>query len=390
MARFEIDKKSKRANLEPRREPYWGAPIERGLFVGFRRLEHGGNWIVRCRTDEGQRYLSLGIVTDENDYEAAAKEARRWRKSLESGVSEADVATVAQACADYADSLRRAKREATAADAERRFARTINGDPLGKVKLSQLRERHLEAWRDRMEAGEFAKLEKIKGRPPTTSPMSPATFKRTLTVLKAALNHAVRKRYVSADKAIEWKAIQPDKGADGRRDIYLDKDQRRALLAAVPDDLRDLLACIAMTGCRPGDPVAMLRKDFDDRTGSVTFRTKTGSRTIPVSPSAKEMFNRLAKGKAMKAQMFVRADGKAWTPTDWAEGIREALPVAGLPAGVVAYSLRHSWITDAIMGGLDLLTVAKLTGTSLAMIEKHYGHLVHGAARDKLANLEFV
>lgn len=33
-------------------------------------------------------------------------------------------------------------------------------------------------------------------------------------------------------------------------------------------------------------------------------------------------------------------------------------------------------ITDLIVtGGLDLLTVAQLSGTSVAMIEKHYGHL---------------
>ena len=48
---------------------------------------------------------------------------------------------------------------------------------------------------------------------------------------------------------------------------------------------------------------------------------------------------------------------------------------AGLPAATTAYAMRHSAITDLVTGGLDLLTVAQLSGTSVAMIEKHYGHL---------------
>jgi site-specific recombinase XerD len=56
----------------------------------------------------------------------------------------------------------------------------------------------------------------------------------------------------------------------------------------------------------------------------------------------------------------------------------------------VLYTLRHSWITDAITGGIDLLTVAKLAGTSLAMIEKHYGHLVEDRVPDQLAAIQMM
>ena len=41
------------------------------------------------------------------------------------------------------------------------------------------------------------------------------------------------------------------------------------------------------------------------------------------------------------------------------------------------YALRHSAITDLIVyENLDIMTVARLSGTSLAMIEKHYAHLL--------------
>jgi site-specific recombinase XerD len=49
--------------------------------------------------------------------------------------------------------------------------------------------------------------------------------------------------------------------------------------------------------------------------------------------------------------------------------------------------LRHSTITDLVTGGLDLFTVAKISGTSVAMIEKHYGHLQREHARQALKML---
>jgi len=87
--------------------------------------------------------------------------------------------------------------------------------------------------------------------------------------------------------------------------------------------------------------------------------------------------------------MFTNS-GEAWTPQAWAPLVKAAAAKAELSPEVVAYTLRHCWITDAILSGMDLLTVAKLTGTSLEMISKTYGHLVHGAARDKLAQVDFL
>lgn len=133
---------------------------------------------------------------------------------------------------------------------------------------------------------------------------------------------------------------------------------------------------------RPAEVASAAVFLLGDEAGSVTFRTKTGSRTIPVSPAAKALFERLAKGKLPAAWLFTNG-GEPWMPQDWAPMVKAAAAKAELSPEIVAYTLRHCWITDAILGGMDLLTVAKLTGTSLEMISKTYGHLVHDAARDK-------
>jgi hypothetical protein len=61
--------------------------------------------------------------------------------------------------------------------------------------------------------------------------------------------------------------------------------------------------------------------------------------------------------------------------------VQAAVTAADLPAATVLYTLRHSWITTALTSGMGTLDVARLAGTSLLMIEKHYSHLVSDAAR---------
>ena len=56
--------------------------------------------------------------------------------------------------------------------------------------------------------------------------------------------------------------------------------------------------------------------------------------------------------------------------------IKGAVNSANPPGAVAAYTLRHSVITDLIRVRLHALMVAQLSGTSVAMIERHYGHLV--------------
>lgn len=297
--------------------------------------------------------------------------------------------TVADAARDYVASLASEGRKAAAADTERRFERTIYSDPIGKIKLAKLAQDDLEEWRGRVERGELATLPTKKGRPPKAKPVGKGTFNRMRTPLVAALNRAVSRRKVSPDRVIEWKSVKPYKNADNRRDLYLDREQRRALLANASADMRDVMECIALTGCRPGDPAAVLRRDYDARHGAVTFKTKNHTRTIALAPAAKSLFDRLAKGKLPAAHLFTNG-GAAWQPQDWRELVKDAASASELPADVVLYTLRHCWITDAIVGGVDLLTVAKLSGTSLAMIDKHYGHLVQSAARDKLAEVSFL
>jgi hypothetical protein len=60
-------------------------------------------------------------------------------------------------------------------------------------------------------------------------------------------------------------------------------------------------------------------------------------------------------------------------------------PEQRIPAGASAYSFRHSRISELLqLYGIDPLTTAQQTGTSVAMIEKHHFKFISGSMRDKL------
>ncbi len=103
-------------------------------------------------------------------------------------------------------------------------------------------------------------------------------------------------------------------------------------------------------------------RSIDARTKAAKFVGKTGSRTVPLSPPAVALFKRLCKGRAAGDLLLTRDDGKPWSHSDWDELVREAAAKAKLPLGVCLYTLRHSWITSALQGGLATLDVPALSG----------------------------
>lgn len=80
----------------------------------------------------------------------------------------------------------------------------------------------------------------------------------------------------------------------------------------------------------------------------------------------------------------------------WSRAIRAAISRVNaaarredrIPDGASAYSYRHARISELLqVYGVDPLTVAQQTGTSIAMIEKAYMRFIPVALQQKLAAL---
>ena len=64
-----------------------------------------------------------------------------------------------------------------------------------------------------------------------------------------------------------------------------------------------------------------------------------------------------------------------WTPAVRAAGLEHRSP----------YALRHTYATFAIAAGVSLFELARFMGTSVDQIDRTYGHLLPGRARQDTA-----
>ena len=161
------------------------------------------------------------------------------------------------------------------------------------------------------------------------------------------------------------------------------------LVERASPDLAEFLRALSLVPLRPGALAALAVVNFDKSLGVLTIgRDKAGrDRKIKLPEVTAAFFKGVSKGKLPTAPLLARADGKPWTKDSWKWPVKAAATAAGLPATTTAYVVRHSVITDLVVGGLDLATTAVLSGTSVAMIERHYMHLQADRAAAALAGL---
>lgn len=376
----------RRDRLSPRdsKEPYW-QPLAAGRYLGFRPSSGRGlgTWLARFYdADSGKKpnrtLGDFGTLPPSRRFDAAKSEAEEWFRHLSHGGSEEEL-TVKEACQNYA---------ATNSDAAKRFPRYVYDDPIARVKLRKLREHHVKEWRQRLEALP-ALVTRGKSGKRKTRTRSASTVNRDMVAFRAALNASLARGEV--DTALSWrKALQPTANTTGRRNLYLEKSQRRSLLAALPPDAAAFCRGLCLLPLRPGALAGLRVGDFEPRTNTlVVERDKAhGGRQILLPVETGELLREHARSKLPRAPLFTRAGGRAWDKDAWKGPIKDAARAANLPESVTAYTLRHSTITDLVVGGLDLLTVAQISGTSVRMIEKHYGHLRGERAAAALAGLQ--
>ena len=378
-----LDRVEHRTRLKTRRDPYWHR-LAQGRYVGFRKMTTGssGTWLARCYLEENgrPRYKTHPLgefahLPERERYDAAKAAADEWFRFLDHGGNAGKALDVKGACVAYVTHLKTERRDAASVDAQGRFRRLVDEDAIGRVPLAKLSARHVGEW--------TARVLKRGG--------TVESFNRNATALRAALNLALENRDIASDHA--WATKLKPRALDGaaspgKRDLYLDATQRMALFEKASAELRRYLRVLMLLPLRPGDVANLKVEHFNARHGTLSIPAgKTGRRDIPLSADAIAHFKANAKSKLPSAWLIARDDGSQWKKEAWRDAINEAVAAAELPSKTVAYTLRHSVITDLVVGGLDLFTVAQISGTSVEMIEKHYGKLRQKVAREALESL---
>lgn len=382
-----IDTVTARDKLEIQREPYWHR-ICKGCYVGFRKMSNdsSGSWQARYRLENGNKIgKSLGTLEAYRPHERfdmAVTAARKWFEHVSMGGA-TEAVTVLDACKAYVKLIRDLKGDIPANDLEARYRRWVLPDPIHKIELMKLSREHVKGFRLRLVAApvKINKAGDIRER-------SKDTVNRDMATIRAALNQALADGKTTSDFA--WReTLKAFENVSKRRELYLDREQRRNFIKHAPEDLAVFLRGMSMLPLRPGALAALTVGDFNIRLSVLKIgKDKSGrDRKIKLPPQTAEILSEAAKDKAATAPLLTRANGCAWNKDSWKWPIKEAAKNANLPLETSAYTLRHSVISDLVHGGLDLLTVAQISGTSVAMIEKHYGHLRSDVAAVALAKL---
>lgn len=170
------------------------------------------------------------------------------------------------------------------------------------------------------------------------------------------------------------------------------KDELVRIIEAAQPHIQRVVIIGAKLGLRVG-PCELLKMrwtDVDFAKGIVLVKASRKNpaepfREVPIMDSLMPLFRAWAEQDAADGEAYViHYDGKpiATIKTAWKSTLRRA----GIKRRIRPYDLRHAFATDAIAGGADLGTVAKLLGhTSVQMVVKHYQHV---ATRQKKQAVE--
>ncbi|MGN6170774.1 MAG: tyrosine-type recombinase/integrase [Solirubrobacteraceae bacterium] len=154
------------------------------------------------------------------------------------------------------------------------------------------------------------------------------------------------------------------------------------------------------TGLRPSELFALERGDLDRAAGVVQIRrayangrvkqtkTRLSRRAVPLQAIALEALDQLPR-HGESALLFPNSRGghldfrnfnrRHWKPVQRAVGIE---PLRDL------YDLRHTYATFALRAGVPVFALSRFMGTSIAMIDLHYGHLASDSYQHAVSLLD--
>ncbi|HIL58991.1 MAG TPA: hypothetical protein EYG39_13930 [Rhodothermales bacterium] len=317
-----------------------------------------------------------------------------WEDAAPTGES------LATASEEYLASQKRAGRaDSTLAAAKRVLTAFAKSLPAG-VSVAHVERAHVERFVTAPKPGKSKK----RGAPKTVGAKSPGTVRRYRAVLAHFFSFCIGRGYTRTNPA---EGIAMPSARPNRRDHVSPAEVEAMLRALTADEvaageslqwLREWILFGVGTGLRPGEQAALRWADV--RLGERVVRvrgTKTAAsvRSVPLAGEALRVLRQRGDRRRGEGDGPVFTDGNG-RPINAAGGkltkrLKALGTAAGLSKNVTAYGLRHSFGTRMAAAGVPLLDLAKIMGTSVQMIERHYGHYdpARGASHmDRVFGLE--
>lgn len=213
------------------------------------------------------------------------------------------------------------------------------------------------------------------------------TVAGAITAIKRAFNWAVDEGYI---KESPVRRIKKPSTTGRGEEAYLSPAQWEQLITEVHKRARpgeahsflDYLTVMKETGCRPQEIRRVEARHLDKANRQWVFaesesKGRKEKRRVELGDLAFGICQRLAL-QYPEGPLFRNSDGKPWTNYALACRFKRLSDKLGFKA--FPYAIRHTYATDAILNGVDIITVSRLMGHSdLKMLERIYQHVM----RDK-------
>jgi integrase len=212
-------------------------------------------------------------------------------------------------------------------------------------------------------------VEEWLGRMDTWADSTQALF---ITIIKAVFNWAEQQQYLAQNPIKKLK-----RRSTGRRRRVLTPDEGERIKAEVSEGFRDFLTSLELTGCRPFSEAARITaRDIDWEKGrAMLIKHKTAKKTgrprliyFPPSLLARlhELAERYPEGPLLRNRL-----GQPWTADTAGKYLKRVCRKLGIE-GVTSYTIRHSFISSALVKGVPVETVAVLAGNTPKTIWSNY------------------
>jgi site-specific recombinase XerD len=347
--------------------------------LGYRRNtgKEEGCWLLRTYRDGRYRIEELGRADDVRkadgdtvlSFEQAADKARGL---VGAGPAKRTTAlTVREAIDGYIAFLRAHKK--TADDARTRLARWVT-PLLGDRPIVELTKSEIERCQNAMVSwGDDKEIER----------RNKDSANRVMNYFRAALNRAFRDEANGIPTDTAWRRVEPFKKVSAARQVHLDVAQSTRLINVSTGAFRRLVTAALLTGARaPHELAGLYVRDFRADLATLSINDgKTGAREIVLTQEAVEWFTGITAGRDPDELLLPREDGTGWTKSVHARDMRSAVAKAHLPKGTSLYSCRHTYASQSLLAGMNILLLAKNLGTSVKMIEAHYGKFLAASKR---------
>ncbi len=220
---------------------------------------------------------------------------------------------------------------------------------------------------------------------------------RLMGAFRQSLAAAVRWRYLTANPAVDA-GRNPQPRLEELRPFT--REQIDALAIELGKFYGPLVVFAAETGLRTNEWAALERRDVDKAAKAVTVqrrvtdgvltgypKTERSRRRVPLTTRAWEALETLPPRLDTPLVFPAKRGGyiglDTWRTREW----YPALEAAGIERRG-PYCLRHTFATEALAGGVSIFELARLMGTSVAMIDRRYGHLAKDSEEAIRARLE--